>query len=160
MSEIVSGSVRAFDGHFIMVGFGKVGSRGLQFRTVLAQSFREGTFPALYCWWILRRVRVILFRRVLNIVRRVLFECAPSLRHTFSRLPIAPSRRRRFVRLFQGRVVRLIGFCRMSERERVGFSLSFRHTFSGLVGSRGRRFCFPPFPYECFFLVRAFQFSV
>ena len=91
---------------------------------------------------------------MLNIVRRVLFECAPSLRHTFSRLPIASSRRRRFVRLFQGRVVRLIGFCRMSERERVGFSLSFRHTFSGLVGSPGRRFCSPSFPRRVLYFAR------
>ena len=90
---------------------------------------------------------------MLNIVRRVLFECAPSLRHTFSRLPIAPSRRRRFVRLFQGRVVRPIGFCRMSERERVGFSLSLRHTFSGLVGSRGASILLPFLsPTSAFFL--------
>ncbi len=65
VSEIVSGSVRAFDGHFIMVGFGKVGSRGLQFRTVLAQSFR-GALAQIY--------RMIVDWRILFHV--ILAECA------------------------------------------------------------------------------------
>lgn len=88
-------------------------------------------------------------RRVLNFCQRP--RSPPSLRHTFSRLPSSPSRRHRFVRHFQDMVVRPIGFCRMSERERVGFSLSLCHTFSEYGRVAGRRFCSSPFPTSAIF---------